>query len=154
MDTKDLNDFDDFADSVELKSIDSIDFYSTYYDSEYIKNNPIRYLTDVFSVGYNFNFIKQTTIYPEFKYLLKNKVYTIKVSSQQAKVVAVNTQGISEVVSIGIQGPPGPTSTINTADDVDVSDLRDGSVLVYSMSVSKWEATTKLQKQELEGGQF
>lgn len=77
----------------------------------------------------------------------------VKVNSQHTKTVTVNSQGTSEVVSVGIQGPPGPNQ-ITTAGDVDTSDLKDGSVLVYSMAVSKWEATTKLQKQELEGGQF
>jgi len=77
----------------------------------------------------------------------------IKVNSQQTKVVSVNTQSNNEVVAVGIQGPAGP-NLIATANDVSITDLRDGSVLVYSTAVSKWEATNKLQKQELEGGQF
>ena len=53
-------------------------FYKTYYDNEYIKNEPTRYLTDVFSVGYNFNFIEETEIYPEFRYYINQKLYEKK----------------------------------------------------------------------------
>jgi hypothetical protein len=67
--------------------------------------------------------------------------------------IKVNTTGTSQVVSVGIQGPAGPNS-ISSAGDVDISDLKDGSLLVYSMLINKWEATTRLEKQELEGGQF
>ena len=66
-------------------------FYYTYYDNEYIKNEPTRYLTDVFSVGYNFNFIKDTVIFPEFRYYLKNKLYNKKVSSQNTEINGFNT---------------------------------------------------------------
>lgn len=77
----------------------------------------------------------------------------IKVSSQQTKVVGVNRQSNNEVIAVGIQGPSGP-NVISNAQDVSITDLKDGSVLVYSTAVSKWEATNILQKQELEGGQF
>jgi len=66
-------------------------FYYTYYDNEYIKNEPTRYLTDVFSVGYNFNFIKDSVIFPEFRYYLKNKLYNKKISSQYTKINGFNT---------------------------------------------------------------
>lgn len=38
--------------------------------------------------------------------------------------------------------------------DVDVSNLKDGSVLVYSTENSSWEATTILQKQTVEAGEY
>lgn len=38
--------------------------------------------------------------------------------------------------------------------DVDVTNLTDGSVLVYSSSTLKWEAVTILSKQTIEGGQY
>lgn len=77
----------------------------------------------------------------------------VKVSSQSSKVVAVNTQGTTEVVSVGIQGPSGPNN-ISTATDVDVSGLEDGSVLVYKSSTLKWRATRTLEQQNLEGGHY
>lgn len=77
----------------------------------------------------------------------------VKVSSQSSKVVAVNTQGTSEVVSVGVQGPSGPNN-VSTATDVDVSGLEDGSVLVYKSSALKWKATRTLEQQNLEGGHY
>ncbi len=77
----------------------------------------------------------------------------VKVSSQSSKVVAVNTQGTSEVVSVGVQGPSGPNN-VSTATDVDVSGLEDGSVLVYKSSTLKWRATRTLEQQNLEGGHY
>lgn len=39
-------------------------------------------------------------------------------------------------------------------DDVDSSNLEDGSVLVYSTEKSKWETTRVLEKQIINGGNF
>lgn len=70
--------------------------------------------------------------------------------------VTVKQKNKKEVVTVGIQGPAGPTPTITlaSATDVELAEMRDGSVLVYSTENSKWTATTKLEKQVLEGGQF
>lgn len=54
---------------------------------------------------------------------------------------------------IGPRGIPGP-NLINTAEDVDVADLGDGSVLVYATDVGKWKSTKLLEKQTLEGGHY
>ncbi len=70
--------------------MESIDYYYTYYDIDYIKNNPTRYLSDVFSVGFNFNFIKDTTIYPEFYYLKNGIINKIKLSSQKTEANGFN----------------------------------------------------------------
>ena len=86
----------------------------------------------------------------------------VKVSNQQSKVVSVNTQGTSEVVSVGVQGPPGaqgPTGPsgvthISQASDVDTANISDGAVLVYQTNTAKWTATTNLDKQDLEGGHY
>lgn len=77
----------------------------------------------------------------------------VKVSNQTAKVVSVNTQGTTEVVAVGVQGPAGP-AYINAASDVDVGNLENGSVLVYKSSSLKWTATTTLEQQNLEGGHY
>lgn len=70
--------------------------------------------------------------------------------------VTVKQKNKKEVVTVGIQGPSGATGNvaIGNATDVELSEMRDGSVLVYSTENSKWTATTKLEKQVLEGGQF
>jgi len=77
----------------------------------------------------------------------------ITVSNQSAKIVSVNTQGTTEVISAGIQGPSGPNN-ISTASDVDLNTLEDGSVLVYKSSSLKWRSTRLLDQQNLEGGQY
>lgn len=89
----------------------------------------------------------------------------VKVTSQQSKVVSVNTQGTTEVVSTGIQGPegiqgpvgpqgPAGVTNISQATDVDVTNVSDGAVLVYASTSSKWTATTTLEKQAVEGGHY
>ena len=80
----------------------------------------------------------------------------IKISQTGTKVVSVNTQGTSEVVSVGIQGPAGPAGIENISDavDVDTTDLRNGSVLVYSSTTNKWTSTITLDSQHVEAGEF
>jgi hypothetical protein len=38
--------------------------------------------------------------------------------------------------------------------DIDISGIEDGSVLVYSTNLGKWEATRTLEKQIINGGNF
>lgn len=45
-------------------------------------------------------------------------------------------------------------SKLTLLKDIDVTNLADGSVLVYSVTSEKWEATTLLEKQTVEGGQY
>jgi hypothetical protein len=65
--------------------------------------------------------------------------------------VRVNSSGTSQVVSVGVQGPSGVTQ-INEADDVDISNLTNGSLLVYQQVTNKWTSTTTLDAQDMEGG--
>lgn len=65
-------------------------FYFTYYDNVYIKNQPTRYLTDVFCSGFNFNFIKDSIIFPEFKYILKGNLNTVKLATQITQINGFN----------------------------------------------------------------
>jgi hypothetical protein len=67
--------------------------------------------------------------------------------------IRVNSSGTSQVVSVGVQGPAGP-SKINSAQDLDISNLSDGSMLVYSLQTEKWTATQLLEKQTMECGQY
>ena len=83
----------------------------------------------------------------------------VKVNTPIPASVVVNTQGTSEVVAVGIQGPqgiqgPAIALTINNATDIDRSNLSDGSVLVYKTTTSKWTSTTVLDSQDVTGGQY
>ena len=79
----------------------------------------------------------------------------IKVSSQQIRTVAVNTQSNNEVVSVGIQGPPGSSiTTLDHITDIDLSGKTEGALLVYKANTQKWTSTTTLDAQNMEGGEF
>lgn len=43
---------------------------------------------------------------------------------------------------------------VNRLEDVDISNLTNGSVLVYKTSTAKWTSTIDLEDQNLNGGQF
>lgn len=45
-------------------------------------------------------------------------------------------------------------NSINAITGVDTTGAVDGSVLVYNISVNEWQATTTLDKQEFNGGQY
>ena len=58
----------------------------TYWNSFYIKNCPVRYQGDCFSVGYSFYFIKQVIILPKFTYKTKNRLITIELNKIETEV--------------------------------------------------------------------
>ena len=56
---------------------------------------------------------------------------------------------------VGGQGPPGTAAnTIPNLTDVDLTNLADGAVLVYSTTTNKWIASTTLNNQTFECGQY
>lgn len=82
-----------------------LDIKDTYWNSNYIKNCPVRYQGDCFSVGYSFYFIKQTTILPKFTYKIKNKYKTIRLNT-------INTE-VNKFVNIEF----GPVNKLNQSSD-------------------------------------
>ena len=77
----------------------------------------------------------------------------IVINEHEAVIVSTDT---AETVVTGLMGPPGQDGIMNLsqAHDVDLTGLSDGATLVYTASESKWKATTKLESQILEAGQF
>jgi hypothetical protein len=67
--------------------------------------------------------------------------------------VIVNQNPIKKVVTVGVQGPSGP-NLVTTANDVDATNLVNGSLLIYNTTKSKWEASTTLENQTLECGHY
>lgn len=53
----------------------------------------------------------------------------------------------------GPQGLPG-LEILSQADDVDTTNLENGSVLVYSQNDEKWVATRLLEQQAIESGHY
>lgn len=47
-----------------------------------------------------------------------------------------------------------PSNSIENMADVDFSGLTDGALLIYKNNTAKWTASTLLDKQNMEGGEF
>ena len=78
---------------------------------------------------------------------------TTNVIVEKTQETIVIDNDIVTVITSAEQGPPGVTR-ISQADDVDVSNLENGSVLVYSESSEKWVATRLLENQSVESGHY
>lgn len=59
----------------------------------------------------------------------------------------------ARIITSGMMPPPAVNSLTNSA-DVDVSQLKDGGVLVYNTATNLWTATNLFDKQIFEAGQF
>jgi hypothetical protein len=75
----------------------------------------------------------------------------IAVTETETVVVDKDT---SVTIVTGLMGPPGTVISLAQVPDVDISNLQNGSLLVYSTAATKWKATTTLDNQTLEAGQF
>jgi len=69
-------------------------------------------------------------------------------------LATVATSNNVTVSAVGIQGPSGAATTISSISDVDAGNTVDGSILVFKQLTSKWTATTILDNQDMEGGEF
>jgi hypothetical protein len=60
------------------------------------------------------------------------------------------------IIITGMMGPRGPAgiSKISDSEDVNKTNLADGSILVYEASTTKWVATNELSKQTIDGGSY
>jgi len=89
--------------------------------------------------------------------VIVEKVYdTIIVDESPPNTILVETPGTVTVLTAAEQGPPGIAgfTTISDASDVDSTNKTEGSVLVYSTQNQKWLATTQLENQTIESGQY
>lgn len=80
----------------------------------------------------------------------------VKVNTSSVPRV-VHVDGVqTQVVSAGIQGPPGAPgfTSMSNATDVDSTNLENGSVLVYFTDTAKWTSTTLLSQQTMEAGEY
>lgn len=78
---------------------------------------------------------------------------TTNVIVEKTQETVVIDNDVVTIITSAEQGPPGVTR-ISQADDVNVSNLENGSVLVYSGSSEKWVATRLLENQSVESGQY
>lgn len=83
-------------------------------------------------------------------------VYDTIIVDDSSDTILVETPGQVTVLTTAEQGPPGPSGIQNISDalDVDSTNKTEGSVLVYSNQNQKWVATTQLENQTIESGQY
>jgi hypothetical protein len=74
----------------------------------------------------------------------------VVVDEHQTVVVQTNA---AKTILTGMLGPRGAAS-FSELQDIDLSQLGSGSLLVYNNQTQKWTATTLLDQQTVESGQF
>ena len=84
--------------------------------------------------------------------VVTNKDNTVVANTQETGTVVAQTTNIQTIVT-GIMGPPG-AGTFSQLRDIDLTQLGSGSLLVYNTQTQKWTATTLLDQQTVESGQF
>jgi len=67
---------------------------------------------------------------------------------------SIDVQSIPTVSAVGIQGPAATTAGIAGLADVDAFGTVNGSILIYKSTTNKWTASTTLDAQNMEGGEF
>ena len=67
--------------------------------------------------------------------------------------VVVSAPTAPTVIVTGLMGPVS-TSSLSNISDIDLAQLTGGATLVYNSTTLKWVATTLLDQQIVESGQF
>lgn len=75
------------------------------------------------------------------------------ITGTQEQTTVVTVDNAPRTIVTGMMGPAG-SARLNDAQDVDVTALGLGSLLVYNPAVAKWVATIELNQQHMDGGQF
>jgi len=87
---------------------------------------------------------------------------TLLVSEDQTNTI-ITAQVETQVITEASQGPMGPkgdkgdtgaSTNISDAPDMDISNLQDGSLPIWSSQSQKWVANTQLTNQSLESGHY
>lgn len=68
------------------------------------------------------------------------------------KTVVASLQ-TTQIVTSGLM-PPAAVASIGASSDVDLTNLKNGGLLVYNSTTQKWVATNLLEQQIFEAGQF
>lgn len=78
----------------------------------------------------------------------------VTVSETDTVVVDQNTAITIVTGLLGPKGRDGIVTNLGSIPDVDLTNLSNGSLLIYSTAVQKWQSSTVLQDQTLESGQY
>lgn len=68
--------------------------------------------------------------------------------------VTVETEQLAEVTAVGIQGLSASSNNLGDINDVDLSILTNGSLLIYDATSLKWKSSIFLEQQDITGGQY
>jgi hypothetical protein len=68
--------------------------------------------------------------------------------------VTVETEQLAEVTAVGIQGLSATSNNLADINDVDLSILTNGSLLIYDTTNLKWKSSIFLEQQDITGGQY
>lgn len=84
----------------------------------------------------------------------RDAVEQITISETETLVVSNDTAVTIVTGMIGPKGADGLVSSLGSIPDVDLANIANGSLLIYSSAANKWQATTTLSSQRLEAGQY
>ena len=82
------------------------------------------------------------------------RVGTLGTTTKTVAVTGSNTQVKKVVVGTPVKRVIGGSLNLSGLPDVDITNLTDGSVLVYEISTNKWTATLDLEEQNINGGSY
>jgi hypothetical protein len=77
---------------------------------------------------------------------------TVTVSETERVVTTINNNGV--IVTGGLLPRTFQATIGGAVNEIDTTNLEDGSMLVYEQNIEKWKAVRKLEKQIMEGGFF
>jgi hypothetical protein len=79
--------------------------------------------------------------------------YRTVLTVDRAPNTVVTVDSTPKTIVTGMMGPPA-TARLSDFQDLDLTGLTDGSLLIYNAATLKWTAATELKQQTLEGGQY
>ena len=82
------------------------------------------------------------------------RVGTLGTTTKTVAVTGSNTQVKQVVVGTPVKRVTGGSFALSGLPDVDVTNITQGSVLVYETSTNKWTATLDLEEQNINGGSY
>ena len=83
--------------------------------------------------------------------VIENSLDTNTIVTEANNTVIVQNE-VNYAIVAGVIGPT--SNSISTMEDVDLTNLADGGLLIYSTSTSKWIAGNLLEKQIIDSGQY
>ena len=91
--------------------------------------------------------------------IVETEYDTILVDGSENTILVEGEAQTITIITSAEQGPQGPAgangaTTVAALTDVDLTSKTEGSMLVYSANTNTWIATTQLNNQSLESGQY